>query len=88
MKLSLAAAAGAVTFLIGLAKAMHTNATADPFAAFWCRPAVEGATNGGLLSFVGHCWGCPVAFVGAGIALTALGAMAIGRRTSALAALS
>ena len=88
MKLSLAAAAGAVTFLIGLAKAMHTNATADPFAAFWCRPAVEGATNGSLLSFAGHCWGCPVAFVGAGIALTALGAMAIGRRTSAVPVVS
>ena len=80
MKLSLAAGAGALAFLTGFAKAMHTNATADPFAAFWCRPAVEGATNGGFLNFAGHCWGCPVAFVGAGIALTALGVMVIGRR--------
>jgi len=88
MKLSLAAGAGALTFLTGLAKAMHTNATADPFAAFWCRPAVEGAANGGLLSFAGHCWGCPVAFVGAAIALAALGAMALGRRNSATAAFS
>ena len=80
MKLPLAASAGALTFLTGLAKAMHTNATADPFAAFWCRPAVEGAANGGLLSFAGHCWGCPTAFVGAGVFLIALGAMALNRR--------
>jgi len=80
MKLPLAASVGALTFLTGLAKAMHTNATADPFAAFWCRPAVDGAASGGLLSFAGHCWGCPTAFVGAGVFLTALGAMALNRR--------
>ena len=61
---------GAGALGAGLAKMRAHMASADPFAAFWCRtPAGETglvASGGEWLAF-GHCWGCYAAALGAGM---------------------
>lgn len=75
----LTALAGSMV-LVGLAKAAHTNATADPFAAFWCRPSVDLAGSASWLPLQGHCWGCPLALIGAYLAIFGIIGMARQRK--------
>lgn len=60
---------GSALLVAGLLKIwQHTHApkTLEDFLAFRCGSAAE--THGeSLLSFAGHCWGCPVAAVGAAL---------------------
>ena len=78
-------ASGATLFGVGTVKAMTHAKSADPMAAYWCRtPGVESADAAGL--FAGHCWGCPVAALGA--ALLVAGLFVAIRRTRAALELS
>ena len=74
---------GALAFVVGTAKAMHHTQTADPFAAYWCRPAANAASEAGLLSLNAHCWGCGLAFVGALIVAGAAARLIAGQRKPA-----
>ncbi len=75
-------AAGLALFTGGLAKAMTHTRTLDPFGAFWCRSGdLPGQAFTEPLVF-GHCWGCPVALVGAGL-LTATLLLRMRRRHAA-----
>ncbi|WP_394705854.1 hypothetical protein [uncultured Hyphomonas sp.] len=59
--------AGAALLMAGLLKIwQHTSAplTLQDYLAFRCGSATE-AHGGSLLTFAGHCWGCPVAAAGA-----------------------
>lgn len=80
MGLRLLTVFGVAMVLLGLGKIAHTNATSDPFAAFWCQPAVELAGAGGWLPLQGHCWGCPVALIGAYLAIFGIIGLARQRR--------
>lgn len=66
--------AGLALLVIGTAKAMAHSATLDPMAAYWCRASdLVGSTEpaNAMSWFSGHCWGCPVAFLGAALLLLA-----------------
>lgn len=65
-------AAGLALFTGGLAKAMSHTRTADPFSAFWCRTGDAPGAGFAEPLFLGHCWGCPVAAVGAALLAAAL----------------
>lgn len=65
MKPMTSMALGSIAFVIGTAKAMHHTQTADPFAAYWCRPAANAAADTGFFTLDAHCWGCGLAFAGA-----------------------
>ncbi len=63
---------------IGLLKIwQHTNTpmTLQDYLAFRCGSATE-AHGDSLLTFAGHCWGCPVAVIGAAM-IVASGMMAL-----------
>lgn len=69
------ALAGAGALGAGLVKMRQHMASADPFAAYWCRtPGSEDALTGGGAGewlLLGHCWGCYVAAIGAAMLIMA-----------------
>ena len=65
--------AGSVLLVVGLLKIwQHTNApmTLEDYLAFRCGAASSHGDS--MLTFAGHCWGCPVAAVGAAMIVSAL----------------
>lgn len=59
--------AGSIFLVVGLLKIwQHTSAplTLEDYLAFRCGSAA-GSHADSFLSFAGHCWGCPVAALGA-----------------------
>jgi len=61
--------AGSLLLAVGMLKIwQHTNApmTLQDYLAFRCGSATASHSDS-FLSFAGHCWGCPVAAVGAAI---------------------
>lgn len=74
---------GAAAFLAGTAKAMHHTQASDPFAAYWCRPAANAASEAGFLAMGGHCWGCGLALAGAAILAGTAAHMIAARRRAA-----
>ncbi|MAB10539.1 hypothetical protein [Hyphomonas sp.] len=75
--------AGTALLVAGLLKIwQHTNApmTLEDYLAFRCGSA-SGAAGDSFLTFAGHCWGCPVAAIGAAmVAYSAVMIMASSRR--------
>lgn len=76
---------GTALLVAGLLKIwQHTNApmTLQDYLAFRCGSATE-AHGDSILTFAGHCWGCPVAAAGAAmIAYAAFMIMASSRRAA------
>lgn len=67
--------AGSVLLAAGLLKIwQHANApmTLEDYLAFRCGGAAGAHGDSLLSSFAGHCWGCPVAAVGAAILVSSL----------------
>lgn len=66
--------AGGFLLVAGLLKIwQHTSApkTLEDYLAFRCGSAGASHTDS-FLTFAGHCWGCPVATVGAAMILVSL----------------
>jgi hypothetical protein len=66
--------AGSIFLVVGLLKIwQHTSAplTLEDYLAFRCGSAA-GSHADSFLSFAGHCWGCPVAAIGAAMIIVAM----------------
>lgn len=82
------ALAGLGMFGAGALKLRQHMASADPFAAYWCRtPGADGALGGagGEWLALGHCWGCYAMAIGAAmLGLAAWRALQSPRRPAAI----
>ncbi len=66
--------AGSMFLVVGLLKIwQHTSAplTLEDYLAFRCGSAA-GTHADSFLSFAGHCWGCPVAAMGAAMIIASI----------------
>ena len=71
-------ATGSALLVVGLLKIwQHTSApkTLADYLAFRCGSADSHSET--FLSFAGHCWGCPVAAIGAAMIIASIGMAAI-----------
>ncbi|MBD3770599.1 MAG: hypothetical protein IE925_10665 [Rhodobacterales bacterium] len=67
--------AGTVLLVAGLLKIwQHASApkTLEDYLAFRCGSA-SAASGDSILTFAGHCWGCPVSVIGAAMIFYAVG---------------
>lgn len=67
--------AGTVLLVAGLLKIwQHASApkTLEDYLAFRCGSAT-GLSGNSILTFAGHCWGCPVSVIGVAMILYAFG---------------